>query len=64
MQEEEKKIEPMVDIDTSGPGADIELPEEKPEAEVETKEDSSPAPQAEETREEKAEGSERREARG
>ena len=28
MQEEEKKIEPMVDIDTSGPGADIELPEE------------------------------------
>ena len=57
MQEEEKKIEPMVDIDTSGPGADIELPEEKPEAEVETKEDSSPAPQAEETREEKAEGS-------
>jgi len=57
MQEEEKKIEPMVDIDTSGPGADIELPEEKPEAEVETKEDSSPAPQVEETREEKAEGS-------
>ena len=58
MQEEEnKKQEPMVDIDTSGPGADVELPEEKPEAEVETKEDSSPAPQAEETREEKAEGS-------
>ena len=57
MQEEEKKIEPMVDIDTSGPGADVELPEEKSEVEVETKEDSSPAPQAEETREEKAEGS-------
>ena len=58
MQEEEKKIEPMVDIDTSGPGADVELPEEKTEAEVETKEDSSPAPQeAEEPREEKAEGS-------
>ena len=59
MQEEEnKKQEPMVDIDTSGPGADVELPEEKPEAEVETKEDSSSAPQeAEETREEKAEGS-------
>jgi len=58
MQEEEKKIEPMVDIDTSGPGADVELPEEKPEAEIETKEDSSPAPQeAEEPREEKAEGS-------
>ena len=47
----------MVDIDTSGPGADIELPEEKPETDVETKEDSSPALQAEETREEKAEGS-------
>ena len=49
----------MVDIDTSGPGADVELePEEKPEAEVETKEeDSSSAPQAEEPREEKAEGS-------
>ena len=57
MQEEEKKIEPMVDIDTSGPGADIELPEEKPEAEIETKEDSSSTPQAEEPREEKAEGS-------
>ena len=58
MQEEEnKKQEPMVDIDTSGPGADVELPEEKPEAEIETKEDSSPAPQVEETREEKAEGS-------
>ena len=49
----------MVDIDTSGPGADVELPEEKkPEGEIETKEeDSSPAPQAEEPREEKAEGS-------
>ena len=52
----------MVDIDTSGPGADVELPEEKkPEGEVETvetkEEDSSPAPQAEEPREEKAEGS-------
>ena len=57
MQEEEKKIEPMVDIDTSGPGADVELEEQKPEGEVETKEDSSPAPQVEETREEKAEGS-------
>ena len=63
MQEEEnKKGVPMVDIDTSGPGADVELPEEKkPEGEVETvetkEEDSSPAPQAEEPREEKAEGS-------
>jgi len=58
MQEEEnKKQEPMVDIDTSGPGADVELEEQKPEGEVETKEDSSSAPQVEETREEKAEGS-------
>ena len=59
MQEEENKSRiPMVDIDTSGPGADVELEEQKPEGEVETKEeDSSPAPQAEEPREEKAEGS-------
>ena len=59
MQEEENKKDlPMVDIDTSGPGADVELPEEKPEAEIETKEeDSSPAPQAEETKEEKVEAS-------
>ena len=42
MQEEKEN---MVDIDTSGPGADVELPEEKPENEIETKEDSSPAPQ-------------------
>ena len=48
----------MVDIDTSGEGAEVELEEQKPEGEVETKEeDSSPAPQAEEPREEKAEGS-------
>ncbi len=40
MQEEKEK---MVDIDTSGPGADIELPEEKQEDVVETKEDSSPS---------------------
>jgi hypothetical protein len=61
MQEENKKDVPMVDIDTSGPGADVELEENKPEGEVETvetkEEDSSPAPQAEEPREEKAEGS-------
>ena len=57
MQEEEnKKDVPMVDIDTSGPGADVELEEQKPEGEVETKEDSSSTPQAEEPREEKAEG--------
>ena len=48
----------MVDLDVSGEGAEIELEEQKPENEVETKEeDSSPAPQAEEPREEKAEGS-------
>ena len=52
MQEEKEK---MVDIDTSGPGADIELPEEKQEDVVETKEDSSSAPQ--EPREEKVEAS-------
>jgi len=40
MQEENEK---MVDIDTSGPGADIELPEEKQEDVVETKEESSPS---------------------
>ena len=55
MQEEEKKIEPMVDIDTSGPGADVELEEQKPEGEVETKEDSSSAPQ--ESTEQKGEAS-------
>ena len=41
--EENKKDIPMVDIDTSGPGADIELEDSKPENEVETKEDSSPS---------------------
>ena len=38
MQQENEK---MVDIDTSGPGADIELPEEKQEGVIETKEDPS-----------------------
>ena len=61
MQEEEnKKDVPMVDIDTSGQGADIDLPEEKSEAEIETKEDSSSAPQestAEKPAEEKQEAS-------
>ncbi len=52
MQEEKEK---MVDIDTSGPGAEIELPEEKQEDVVETKEDSSSAPQ--ETEAEKVEAS-------
>ena len=45
MQEENKKDVPMVDIDTSGPGADVDIPEEKPENEIETTEDSSSAPQ-------------------
>ena len=35
-----EKKEPMVDLDTSGPGADVELPEEKVnESEVEVKDD-------------------------
>jgi len=55
MQEENKKDVPMVDIDTSGPGADVDIPEEKQEDVVETKEDSSSAPQ--EPREEKVEAS-------
>jgi hypothetical protein len=42
---QKQETENMVDIDTTGPGADIELPEEKLENEVETKEDSSSAPQ-------------------
>ena len=52
MQEEKEK---MVDIDTSGPGADIELPEEKQEDVIETKEDASSAPQ--ESTDEKVEAS-------
>ena len=55
MQEENKKDVPMVDIDTSGPGADIELPEEKQEDVVETKEDSSSS--TPESTEEKVEAS-------
>jgi hypothetical protein len=55
MQEENKKDIPMVDIDTSGPGADIELPEEKQEDVIETKEDSSPS--TPESTEEKVEAS-------
>jgi hypothetical protein len=52
MQEQEK----MVDIDTSGPGADIELEEQKQEEIIETKEeDSSSAPQAAESTDEKVE---------
>ena len=57
MQEENKNDVPMVDIDTSGEDTEVILENPKSEVEVETKEDSSPAPQAEETREEKAEAS-------
>ena len=39
MQEENKKDVPMVDLDVSGEGAEIELEEQKPENEVETKEE-------------------------
>ena len=57
MQDEEnKKDVPMVDIDTSGEGAEVELEDQKPEGEVETKEeDSSSAPQ--ESTEQKVEAS-------
>jgi len=34
MPEEEKKNDKMVDIDTTGPGAEVELPEEKETANV------------------------------
>jgi flagellar hook protein FlgE len=57
MQEENKNDVPMVDIDTSGEDTEVILENPKSEVEVETKEDSSPAPQAEETREEKVEAS-------
>ncbi len=48
MQEEAKTDTPMVDIDTSGPSAEVELNEEaQTEEQVETKEqDTSPEPQA------------------
>jgi hypothetical protein len=48
-KEETKKDVPMVDIDTSGEGAEIELEQQKPENEVETKEEvsSDPTPAAE-----------------
>jgi len=53
---EEEKKEPMVDIDTSGPGADVELPEEKVKEAVETAE---PEKQVEEKVEEKQETSDK-----
>ena len=37
----ETKKEPMVDIDTSGPGAEVDVPEEKNKKEVEVKDDKS-----------------------
>jgi len=48
MQEQENKNTPMVDIDTSGPSAEVELNEEaQTEEQVETTEqDTSPEPQA------------------
>jgi len=48
MQEQENKNTPMVDIDTSGPSAEVELNDEaQTEEQVETKElDTSPEPQA------------------
>ena len=55
MQEEKEK---MVDIDTSGPGADIELPEEKSENEIETKEE--PSSSTPESTDEKVEASDER----
>src|SRR6056300_435755 len=47
MQEQENKDTPMVDIDTSGPSAEVELNDDvQTEEQVETKEqDTSPAPQ-------------------
>ena len=57
MQEENKYDVPMVDIDTSGEDTEVILENPKPENEVETKEESSPAPQAEEPKEEKVEAS-------
>ena len=48
MQEQENKNTPMVDIDTSGPSAEVELKDDaQTEEQVETKElDTSPEPQA------------------
>ena len=57
-EEETKKDIPMVDIDTSGEGAEIELEQQKPENEVETKEEvSSDSKPAAEPVEEKQEAS-------
>jgi|TARA_E500000331_G_C17178038_1_gene679247 hypothetical protein len=45
--EEVKKDQAMVDIDTSGPGANVELEKEKPEIEIDTKDSSDSTPAAE-----------------
>ena len=52
---EDKQEEKTVDIDTSGPGADIELPEEKVSEVTETTETVEPEKQVEEKVEEKQE---------
>jgi hypothetical protein len=52
---QEQETENMVDIDTTGPGADIELEDQKPENEVETKEESQTEETAVESSEEKKE---------
>ena len=57
MQEENKNDVPMVDIDTSGEDTEVILENPKSEVEVETKEEPSPAPQAEEPKDEKVEAS-------
>ena len=56
-QVKQDKDVPMVDIDTSGPGADVELEDQKPETEVETKEEPSSSTPAAEPKEEKVEAS-------
>ena len=68
MQEETKKDTPMVDIDTSGPGQEIELNDDaQTEEQVETKEqDTSPESQAASTQDassEKQEANEQKDAK-
>ena len=52
---EEKKEEKTVDIDTSGPGADVELPEEKVTETIETVEPEKQVEEKQETSDEKQE---------
>ena len=68
MQEENKQETPMVDIDTSGPSAEVELNDDvQTEEQVETKEqETSPEPQAASTEEasgEKQEASDEKESK-